>query len=50
MYVSQNTEFEKVRSTAKRALQAINSRQEQDILNIWIAMLNFENLYGTKVR
>lgn len=44
----QNTEFEKVKSTARKALQTIDSRKEQEILNIWIAMLNFENLYGTK--
>ncbi|XP_065212904.1 protein RRP5 homolog [Planococcus citri] len=44
----QNTEFERVRSTARRALQTIDSRKEQEILNIWISLLNFENLYGTK--
>lgn len=44
----QATEFEKVRAVARKALQTINIREEQERLNIWVALLNFENLYGTK--
>ncbi|KAK7591228.1 hypothetical protein V9T40_002841 [Parthenolecanium corni] len=44
----QATEFEKVRATAERALKTIDIKEQQERLNIWIALLNFENLYGTK--
>lgn len=37
----------KARGVAERALQTINFRQEQEKLNIWLAYLNMENLYGT---
>ena len=38
-----------MRAIAKRALQTINTREEQEKLNVWIALLNFENLHGTEV-
>jgi len=44
----QGTEVEKARAVAKRALSIIDTRQEQEKLNIWTALLNLENLYGTK--
>lgn len=37
----------RARSVAERALQTINFRQEQEKMNIWLAYLNMENLYGT---
>lgn len=44
----QATEFEKAKIVAHRALQIINSHEETERLNIWVALLNMENLYGTK--
>ncbi|KAJ7783575.1 hypothetical protein DFH07DRAFT_192575 [Mycena maculata] len=43
----QLSEVEKARTIARRALQTINFREEQEKLNIWIALLNLENAYGT---
>lgn len=37
----------KGREVARRALQVINFREEQEKFNIWIAMLNLENTYGS---
>lgn len=44
----QLSEIEKARETGRRALQTINFREEQERLNIWIALLNLENSYGTE--
>lgn len=41
------SEIEKARETGRRALQTINLREEQERLNVWIALLNLENSYGT---
>ncbi|TFY72409.1 hypothetical protein EVG20_g579 [Dentipellis fragilis] len=43
----QLSEVEKAREIAKRALRTINFREEQEKLNVWIALLNLENIYGT---
>lgn len=40
-------EIEKSREIAERALKTINYRDEQEKLNIWIAILNLENSFGT---
>jgi rRNA biogenesis protein RRP5 len=32
---------------ARRALKTINFREEKERLNVWTALLNMENLYGT---
>jgi hypothetical protein len=45
----QATEIEKARAIAHRALSTISFREEQEKLNVWCALLNLENLYGTKV-
>lgn len=45
----QATEVEKSRAVARRALSTIDTKEEQEKLNIWTALLNLENLYGTKV-
>ncbi|GAV30153.1 hypothetical protein PMKS-003660 [Pichia membranifaciens] len=42
----QLSEIEKAREIAERALKTINFREEQQKLNIWIAMLNLENSFG----
>lgn len=43
----QLSEVEKAREIAERALKTINFREEGEKLNIWIAMLNLENTFGT---
>lgn len=43
----QLSEVEKAREIADRALLTINYREEQEKLNIWIALLNLENSFGT---
>jgi len=43
----QLSEVEKAREVGRRALQTINFREEQEKLNVWIALLNLENVYGT---
>lgn len=40
-------EIDKSREIAERALKTINYREEQEKLNIWIALLNLENSFGT---
>lgn len=44
----QLSEIEKARETGRRAIQTINFREEQERLNVWIALLNLENSYGTE--
>ena len=44
----QLSEIEKAREIGERALKTINYREEQEKLNIWIALLNLENTFGTK--
>jgi rRNA biogenesis protein RRP5 len=41
------TELEKARSVAEQALNTINYREQQEKWNVWIALMNLENLYGT---
>jgi rRNA biogenesis protein RRP5 len=43
----QLAEIEKAREVAKRALDTINFREEREKLNVWIALMNLENVYGT---
>ncbi|EPQ61392.1 hypothetical protein GLOTRDRAFT_124234 [Gloeophyllum trabeum ATCC 11539] len=40
-------EIEKARDIGRRALRTINFREEAEKLNIWMALLNLENVYGT---
>ena len=42
----QLSEIEKARETGRRALQTINLREDQERLNVWVALLNLENSYG----
>ena len=44
----QLSEVEKAREVAQRAFKAINFREDQERLNVWIALLNLENVYGTE--
>jgi rRNA biogenesis protein RRP5 len=41
-------EVGKARKVAEQALKQIDYRQEQEKLNIWMALLNLENMYGTE--
>ena len=43
----QLSEFAKAREIAERALKTINMREETEKMNVWIALLNLENTYGT---
>nr|CAD7396097.1 unnamed protein product [Timema poppensis] len=43
----QATEIEKARAVAEKALKTIAFREEAEKLNVWVALLNLENLYGT---
>ena len=42
------SELDKAREIARRAIQTINFREEKERLNVWIALLNLENVYGTE--
>lgn len=39
----QATEIEKARAVAERALKTMCFREEQEKLNVWVALLNLEN-------
>lgn len=40
-------DVDKARQVARRAIKVINFREEQEKLNVWIALLNVENMYGS---
>jgi rRNA biogenesis protein RRP5 len=42
------SEIGKAREIARRAIQTINFREEKERLNVWIALLNLESVYGTE--
>lgn len=44
----QLSDFEAARAIADRALKSINYRLESEKLNIWMALLNLENNFGTE--
>ncbi|XP_063583797.1 protein RRP5 homolog isoform X7 [Pongo abelii] len=44
----QAMEIEKARAVAERALKTISFREEQEKLNVWVALLNLENMYGSQ--
>jgi rRNA biogenesis protein RRP5 len=41
-------EMDKARQVAQKALKTINFREEREKMNVWIALLNLENLYGSE--
>lgn len=41
------SELAKAREVAERAIRTINIREETEKMNIWIALLNLENAYGS---
>lgn len=34
--------------TLEQELSCVGSREEQEKLNVWVALLNLENMYGTE--
>jgi rRNA biogenesis protein RRP5 len=42
-----SAEVDKARAVAQRALETINYREESEKLNVWVALLNLENMYGS---
>ncbi|KAI9013729.1 hypothetical protein CLU79DRAFT_387856 [Phycomyces nitens] len=46
-YQLQLSEVGKAREIGERALKTISFREEQEKLNIWVALLNLENNFGT---
>jgi len=43
----QLSEIDKAREVARRALDTISFREEREKLNVWIALMNLENVYGS---
>lgn len=43
----QLSENDKARDIAERALRTIHIREQDEKLNVWVALLNLENTYGT---
>ncbi len=41
------SEVDKARQIGRRALESIAYREEEEKLNVWIALLNLENMHGT---
>ena len=41
-------EIEQAREIAERALKTINIREQEEKLNVWVALLNLENTYGSE--
>jgi rRNA biogenesis protein RRP5 len=42
------SEVDKAREVAERALKTIHMREEEEKMNIWVALLNLENMFGTE--
>ena len=40
------SEIDKAREIARRAVKTISFREEKERMNVWIALLNLENVYG----
>jgi rRNA biogenesis protein RRP5 len=43
----QLSEIARAREIGERALKTINFREEQEKMNVWVALLNLENNFGT---
>jgi len=44
----ETAEIEKARAVAKKAIGSIHFREEGELLNVWVALLNLEIRYGTE--
>jgi rRNA biogenesis protein RRP5 len=40
-------QYEEARQVAEQALKTIGVRESKDLLNVWVALMNIENLHGT---
>ncbi|KZV74937.1 nucleic acid-binding protein [Peniophora sp. CONT] len=47
-FLLQLGDADKAREVGRRAVQTISFREEQERLNVWIALLNLENVYGSE--
>ncbi|KAL8703814.1 MAG: hypothetical protein Q9201_003009 [Fulgogasparrea decipioides] len=47
-YQLQLSEVDKARELGERALRTIHIREQDEKLNVWVALLNLENTYGTE--
>lgn len=43
-----SSDIETARSIAQRALKTINYREEEEKLNVWVALINLENTFGSE--
>uniref|UniRef100_A0A1B0GJY3 rRNA biogenesis protein RRP5 n=1 Tax=Lutzomyia longipalpis TaxID=7200 RepID=A0A1B0GJY3_LUTLO len=48
VYYLQATEVEKARGVARRAIKSISYREEVELTNMWVALLNLELRFGTR--
>lgn len=48
VYYLQATEVEKARGVARRAIKSISYREQDELINIWVALLNLELRFGSK--
>ncbi|XP_048249313.1 protein RRP5 homolog isoform X1 [Haliotis rufescens] len=46
----ETAEIDKARTVAERALKTISFREEQEKLNVWLAYMNLENMYGAEAQ
>jgi rRNA biogenesis protein RRP5 len=46
-FMLSRTEIDGARKVARRALKTIRFRDEEDKMNVWVALLNLEHKYGT---
>ncbi|KAK9768908.1 rRNA biogenesis protein rrp5 [Basidiobolus ranarum] len=44
----QLSEIQKAREIGERAIKAINFREEQERMNVWVALMNLENKFGSE--
>ncbi|CAF0850832.1 unnamed protein product [Brachionus calyciflorus] len=48
VFYLQMAEIEKARGVAKQALKTILYSEDQERINVWVALLNLENMYGSQ--
>lgn len=49
VFYLQMAEIDKARNVAQQALKTILYSEDQERLNVWVALLNLENMYGTQI-
>lgn len=48
VFYLQMAEIDKARGVAQKAIKTILYNEEQERLNVWVALLNLEMMYGTQ--